>query len=160
MIKFLPLFLTFTLANGQIFPYLLPEEKSQFEHDLLSHIKKAHKQIILLTPSLNHPALSRQLIQAVSKGVKVTLITQNSANDPLQLVAYNGVEFYLYASRSLNDTVILIDDDAVCHLSGGLNEDALSRKSQHAICSDESDFILSLHQNTNRILTRSKLYLK
>jgi hypothetical protein len=160
MIKFLPLFLTFTLANGQIFPYLLPEEKSQFEHDLLSHIKKAHKQIVLLTPSLNHPTLRRQLIQSVSKGVKLTLITQNPANDPLQLVAYNGVEFYLYSSRPLNDTLIFIDEDEVCHLSGGLNEEELSRKTQNVFCSDESDFILALQQNTNRILTRSKPYLK
>ncbi|GEM_PF-881843 len=160
MIKLLTLFLTFTLANAQIFPYFLPDEKSNFEHDLLSHLKKAHTQIILLTPSLNHPALRRQLIQSVSKGVKVTLIAQNPSHDPLQLVAYNDIELYLYRARELNDSLIIIDDEIVCHLSGGLEEEKLSQKTQNALCSDESDFILSLHQNANRILTRSKPYLK
>jgi len=160
MIKLLTLFLTFTVANAQIFPYFLPDEKSHFEHDLLGHLKKARSHIILLTPSFNHLALRRQLIQSASKGVHLTLIAQNLSHDPLQLVAYSGVELYLYRARGLNDTLILIDDDIVCHLSGGLNEEELSRKSQNALCSDESDFISAMHQNANRILTRSHPYLK
>jgi len=160
MIKLLTLFLTLSVVNAQTLTYLLPDEKSGFEHALIHHLKKAHTQVILLTPSLNHPALRRQLIQSVSKGVKLTLITQNPSADPLQLVAYNGVELYLYHARSLSDTLILIDDEIVCHVSGGLNDQELSQKSQNALCSDDSDFILSLHQNANRILTRSKPYLK
>ncbi|MCX6060670.1 MAG: hypothetical protein NT103_00235 [Campylobacterales bacterium] len=160
MIKLLTLFLTLSIVNAQTLTFLLPDEKSGFEHELMSHLKKAHTQIILLTPSLNHPALRRQLIQSVSKGVKLTLITQNPSADPLQLVAYSGVELYLYRARSLSDTLILIDDEIVCHVSGGFNDEELSQKSQNALCSDDSDFILSLHQNANRILTRSKPYLK
>lgn len=160
MIKLLTLFLTLSAVNAQTLTYLLPDEKSVFEHELIQHLKKAHTHVILLSPSLNHPAFRRQLIQSVSKGVKLTLITQNSSNDPLQLVAYSGVELYLYRARSLSDTLILIDDEIVCHVSGGLNDQELSQKSQNALCSDDSDFILSLHQNANQILTRSKPYLK
>ncbi len=160
MIKLLTLFLTLSVVNAQTLTFLLPDEKSAFEHELIHHLKKAHTQVILLTPSLNHPALRRQLIQSVSKGVKLTLITQNSSADPLQLVAYRGVELYLYQARSLSDTLILIDDEIVCHVSGGLNDDELSQKSQNALCSDDSDFIPALHQNANRILARSKPYLK
>lgn len=160
MIKLLPLFLILSIANGQTLPYLLPDEKSNFEHVLMTHLKKAHMHIILLTPSLNHPVLRRQLIQSLSKGSKLTLITQNPSHDPLQLVAYNGVELYLYRARPLNDTLILMDDSVACHLSGGLNEEDLSQKSQNALCSDEPDLINAMYQNTNRILTRSKPYLK
>ncbi|MFH0708635.1 MAG: phospholipase D-like domain-containing protein [Pseudomonadota bacterium] len=160
MIKLLLLFLTLSVTNAQTLPYLLPDEKSIFEYELMNYLKKAHTHIVLLTPSLNHPALRRQLIQSVSKGVKLTLITQNSSNDPLQLVAYNGVDLYLYRARPLNDTVILIDERVVCHVSGGLSGEELSRNSQIALCNDERDFIDAMHQNTNRILTRSKLYLK
>jgi hypothetical protein len=160
MIKLLTLFLTLSVVNAQTLTFLLPDEKSGFEHELIHHLKKAHTQVILLTPSLNHPELRRQLIQFVSKGVKLTLITQNPSADPVQLVAYNGVELYLYGARSLSDTLILIDDETVCHISGGLNDQELSRKSQNAFCSDDSDFILTLHQNANRILARSKPYLK
>lgn len=88
------------------------------------------------------------------------MITQNPSHDPLQLVAYNGVELYLYRARPLNDTLILMDDSVACHLSGGLNEEDLSQKSQNALCSDEPDLINAMYQNTNRILTRSKPYLK
>ncbi|MDP3588429.1 MAG: hypothetical protein Q8R58_10290 [Sulfuricurvum sp.] len=160
MIKLLTLFLTLSVVNAQTLTFLLPDEKSGFEHELIHHLKKAHTQVILLTPSLNHPALRRQLIQSVSKGIKLTLITQNPSDDPLQLVAYKGVELYLYRARSLSDTLILIDDGIVCHVSGGLNDEELSQKSQNALCSDDSDFILALHQNSNKILTRSKPYLK
>jgi len=160
MIKLLALFLILNVANAQTVPYLLPDEKSSFEHELMAHLKKAHTQIVLLTPSLNHPAVRRQLIQSVSKGVKLTLITQNPSDDPLKLVAYSGVELYLYRARGLKDTLILIDDSVVCHASGGLNEEELSQKSQNVVCSNEGDFVQSLSQNAQRILMRSHPYLK
>ncbi len=160
MIKLLTLFLTLCTANGQTLPYLLPDEKSNFEHTLISHLKKAQTHIVILTPSLNHPALRRQLLQSLSKGVKLTLITQDPSNDPLQLVAYNGVDLYLYRARPLSDSLILIDNSVVCHVSDGLNEEDFSKKSQNALCSDESDLINAMQQNTHQILTRSKPYLK
>ena len=160
MIKLLLLFLTLSVTNAQTLPYLLPDEKSIFEYELMNYLKKAHTHIVLLTPSLNHPALHRQLIQSVSKGVKLTLITQSPADDPLQLVAYSGVELYLYRARPLNDTVILIDERVVCHVSGGLNGEELSQNSQNVFCSNEPDLIQALKQNSQRILIRSHRYLK
>lgn len=160
MIKLLTVFLILNAANAQTLTFLLPDEKSSFEHELMSHLKNAHTKILLLTPSLNHPAVRRQLIQSVSKGVKLTLITQNPSDDPLQLVAYSGVELYLYRARPLSDTLILIDDSVVCHATGGLKEEELSRKSQNVFCSNEGDFIQSLSQNAQRILMRSHPYLK
>jgi len=160
MIKLLSLFLTLCVANAQTLSFLLPDEKSNFEHTLMSHLKKVQTRIVILTPSLNHPALHRQLIQSVSKGVKLTLITQDPSHDPLQLVAFNDVDLYIYRARPLSDTLILMDDSVVCHVSGGLNEEELSKKSQNALCSDESDLINAMQQNTHQILTRSKPYLK
>jgi len=160
MIKLLTLFLTLCVANAQTLPFLLPDEKSHFEHTLISHLKKAQTHIVILTPSLNHPPLRRQLIQSLSKGVKLTLITQDPSNNPLQLVAYNGVDLYLYRARPLSDTWIFMDDTVVCHVSEGLNEEELSKKSQNALCSDESDLINALQQNTKKIQMRSKSYLK
>jgi hypothetical protein len=160
MIKLIALFLTLNIANGQTISYLLPDEKALFEHTLMTHIKKATKEIVILTPALNYPLLRRQLIHSVSKGVKLTLIAQNLSNDPLQLVAYNGVELYGYDVRPLGDTSIVIDDTTVCHLSGVLSEEKFMRNTQQPLCSDEEDIIHTTQQNVRRILTRSKPYLK
>lgn len=160
MIKLLTLFLLLNVANGQTLPYLLPDEKSSFDHTLITYLKKADANIVILTPSLNHPALRRKLIQSVSKGIKLTLITQTPSKDPLNLVVYNGVELYLYTARPLENTLIFVDDNVVCHLSGGLNEEDLTKKSQNALCSDETNLINALQKNTYKILTRSHLYLK
>jgi hypothetical protein len=160
MIKLLTLFLLLNVANAQTLPYLLPDEKSSFDHTLIAYLKKAQTHIVILTPSLNHPALRRQLVQSLSKGIKLTLIIQTPAHDPLQLVAYNGVDFNLYDARPLDDTLILVDDTALCHLSGGLNEEELAQKTQNAICSDENELIKMMQKNAHRILTRSHPYLK
>lgn len=160
MIKFLTLFLILTAANGQTLPYLLPDEKSNFDHTLMTYLKKAQTHIVILTPSLNHPTLRRKLIQSVSKGIKLTLIAQTPSKDPLHLISYNGVELYIYTARPLDDTLIFVDDNIVCHLSGSLNEEDLTKKSQHAMCSDESNLINVMQKNTHKILTRSHLYLK
>ncbi len=160
MIKLLALFLTLSVANGQTLSYLLPDEKGLFEHTLGTHLKNANNEIVILTPSMNYPLLRTQLVRTLSKGTTLTIITQNPKNDPLALVAYRGVELSLYLARPLADTLIFIDDTTVCHLSGELNAEDLTRKTNHAICSDEADLVAAMRQNIDKIRKRSKPYLK
>ena len=68
--------------------------------------------------------------------------------------------FIFTRARPLDDTLVLVDDSVLCHLSGGLNEEDLAKKSQNAICSDESELIDAMQKNTHKILTRSNSYLK
>jgi hypothetical protein len=160
MIKLLTLFLTLSVANAQTLSYLLPDQKGLFEHALSTHLKKANKEIVILTPTLKYAALRTQLIRSSSKGITVTLIAQNPADDPLGLVAYHGIELYLYSARPLMDTLIFIDDTTVCHLSESLNDKELARKTQSALCSDDPDLIRSMQHNVSQIIKRSKPYLK
>ncbi len=159
MIKILSLFLLLTHLNGQIFPYILPDQKDDFDHILITHIKKAHRTIYILTPELRYPSLSRPLLKSLTKGVVLTLITQKASGDPLMLIAYSGVNWSLYTARPLSDTLILIDDTLVCHIAGGLNEESLSQKSQTPLCSDDPTLIQTMHHHWDYLEKYSHPYL-
>lgn len=159
IIKILSLFLVLTHLNGQIFPYLLPDQKDDFDHILITHIKKTHHAISILTPELHYPSLRRSLLQSLTKGVTLTLITQKASGDPLMLIAYSGVNWSLYTARPLEDTVILIDDTLVCHVAGGLHEESLSKKIQTPLCSDDQPLIQTLRHRIHYLQKHSRPYL-
>ena len=160
MIKFIALFLTLIVANAQTLSYMLPDHKALFEHALMAHLKKANKEIVILTPLLHYGSLRSQLVRNIGKGIKLTIISQNPTHDSLSLVAYRNVELYTYQARPLNDTLILIDNTAVCHLSGALDEEELTHKTQNVLCSDAPELLQIMQTNVEKILTRSKPYLK
>lgn len=160
MIKILSLFLLLTHLNGQMFPYLLPDQKDDFDHILITHIKKAHHVIYIITPELRYPSLSRPLLQSLSKGVSLSLITQKASGDPLTLIAYSGVTWSLYTTRPLSDTVILIDDTLVCHVAGGLNEESLSQKTQIPVCSDDPTLFQTMRHHFDHFQKRTHPYLE
>ena len=160
MIKLLTLFLSLSVANAQTISYMLPDDKALFEYSLAAHLKKANATIVILTPALHYGALHTQLIHTIGKGIKLTLITQNLTHDPLELIASRGVELYEYHARPLADTLILIDNTLVCHLSGALEDEDLVHKTQNVLCSDEPELLQTIQLNIHKTLARSKPYLK
>lgn len=160
MIKLIALLLTIITANANIFPFLLPDEGSRFNHHLQTHLKNAQKEIVIITHSMNYPALSKSIIRSLSGGGHLTLIVSNPSGDPLRLIAYEGVNLYTYIPRTLTDTLILIDNTQICHISGPLSEKHLTNASSNVWCSDEASLILRTQKYINLLLGRSTPYLQ
>ncbi|MDP2077642.1 MAG: hypothetical protein Q8N01_10340 [Sulfuricurvum sp.] len=160
MIKLIALLFTITIANANIFPFLLPDEGSRFNHYLQKHLKNSQKEIIILTPSLNYPSLSKSILRSISHGIHLNLIVSKPSGDALRFIAYEGVTLYSYTPRDLTDTLILIDNSLVCHLSGSLNEKSLSENVSSVWCSDESLLVLAAQKQITTLLKRSKSYLQ
>ena len=160
MIKLITLIFTITVSNANIFPFSLPDEGSHFNHYLHLLVKNAQKEIIIVTPSMNYPSFSKNIIDSLSHGTHLTIISSKQSGDPLRLIAYEGVSLYEYSPRAISDTLILIDSTYVCHLSGSLNEKSLGEAVSHVWCSDESSLILSTQKQISRLLKRSKPYLE
>lgn len=160
MIKLITLIFTITVSNANIFPFLLPDEGSHFNHYLQVLVKNAQKEIIIVTPSMNYPALNKNIIHSLSHGAHLTIIDSNQSGDPLRLIAYEGVTLYRYPARDIADTLILIDNTHICHLSGSLNEKNLGEAVSHVWCSDEPSLILAIKKQITTLLKRSKPYLQ
>jgi hypothetical protein len=160
MIKLITLIFTITIANANIFPFLLPDEGSNFNHTLQAFIKNATKEIIIVTPSMNYPSIQKSIIHTLSNGTHLTIIASKSVSDPLRLIAYQGVTYYPYTPRNITDTLILIDNTQVCHLPGSLDEKNLQNAVSHVWCSDDSSLILSTRKQITLMIQRSKPYLQ
>jgi hypothetical protein len=160
MIKLITLIFTITVANANIFPFLLPDEGSHFNYYLQQLLKNSPKEIIILTPSMNYPSLNKNIIHSLSHGGHLTIITSNPSGDPLRLIAYEGATLYVYSPRAIADTLILIDNTHLCHLTGSLNEKSLGDNVSHVWCSDEPSLILSTQKQIRTLLKRSKPYLE
>lgn len=160
MIKLIALLLTFSVANAQSNHYVLPKDTSHFEHSLNSHLKNTRKEIIILTPSLNYPSLKAKLIQSVSKGAKLTIITHTPAHDPLSLIAYENVELLLYSDTSLNDTTIIMDTAFMCHHQGALDAEQLSDNNEKIVCNDDAMAIGKIRKAITLLRSHSKRYLE
>ncbi|OYZ66792.1 MAG: hypothetical protein B7Y17_01025 [Sulfuricurvum sp. 24-42-5] len=160
MIKLITLLFTITIANANIFPFLLPDEGSRFNYYLQKHFKNSQKEIVIITPSLNYPSLRKSILRSISHGTHLTLIVSKPSGDALRLIAYEGVTLYSYTPRVLTDTLILIDNSLVCHLSGSLNEKNLSENVSSVWCSDESSLVLSAKKQIAALTKRSKPYLQ
>lgn len=160
MIKLIVLLFTISIANANIFPFLLPDEGSRFNHYLQTHLKNSQKEILIVTPSLNYPSLSKSILRSTSHGANLTLVTSKPSGDALRFIAYEGVTLYTYSPRPLSDTLILIDNSLVCHLSGSLNEKNLSDNVSSVWCSDEASLVLAAQKQISILIKRSKPYLQ
>lgn len=160
MIKLITLILTITFSNANIFPFLLPDEGSHFNHYLQTLIKNAQNKIIIVTPAMHYPSFSKKIIHSISHGTHLTIIASNPSGDPLRLIAYEGITLQTYESRTLTDTLILIDDTHVCHLGGALNEKSLGETVTNAWCSDEPSIIHATKKQITILLKRSRPYLE
>lgn len=158
MIKFLTLFFLLTSLNAQTTTYLLPDEYSLFEDELL-HLSKNH-QITILSPTINHAGFKKTLLKNISKGYPLTLITSTHLHDPSNLVAYRGVNLYLYQGRKLSGTWILIDNTYVCHISSSFDDAILTETAQTTFCSDDSSLIANTFKMIQTFQKRSQPYLK
>lgn len=160
MIKLIALLFTFSVANAQSNLYVLPKDTSNFEHSLNSHLKNTREEIIILTPSLNYPSLKAKLIQSVSKGVKLTLITRIPAHDPIALIAYKNVELLLHSEKSLNDTTIIMDTTFMCHHKGALDAEQLSDTKEKIVCHEDDLAIGKIRKAITLLRLDSKRYLE
>lgn len=160
MIKLIALLFTISIANANIFPFLLPDEGSHFNHYLQTHLKNSQKEIVIVTPSFNYPSFGKNILRSLSHGGHLTLIVSKPSGDALRFIAYEGVSLHTYAPRHLNDTLILIDNSLVCHLSGSLNEKNLSDNVSSVWCSDEASLILAAQKQIAVLIKRSKPYLE
>lgn len=160
MIKLIALLFTISLANADIFPFLLPDEGSRFNHYLQTHLKKSQKEIVILTPSLNYPSFGKSILRSLSRGGHLTLVTSKPSGDALRFIAYEGVTLYTYTPRPLTDTLILIDNRLVCHLSGSLNEKNLSDNVSNVWCSDAASLVLAAQKQIAVLIKRSQPYLQ
>lgn len=160
MIKLIALFFTISTVNANIFPFLLPDEGSHFNHYLQTHLRNNQKEIVIVTPSLNYPSMGKSILRSLSHGGHLTLIVSKPSGDALRLIAYEGVTLYNYTPRALTDTLILIDNRHVCHLSGSLNEKSLTDNVSNVWCSDESSLVLTTQKHITALTKRSKPYLQ
>jgi len=160
MIKLITLLFTISIANANIFPFLLPDEGSRFNHYLQTHLKNSQKEIVIVTPSMYHPSLGKSILRSISRGGHLTLIVSKPSRDSLRFIAYEGVALYRYTPRALSDTLVLIDNNLVCHLSGSLNEKGLSENVSSVWCSDESSLVLAAQKQITTLIKRSKPYLQ
>lgn len=160
MIKLIALLFTITSANADIFPFLLPDEGSRFNHHLQKYLKNSQKEIVIVTPSFNYPSLSKSILHSLSRQGRLTLIVSKPSGDPLRFIAYEGVTLYNDTPRAIADTLILIDNSHVCHLSGPLDEKNLTNNISNVWCSDESSLLLAAQKQITLLMRRSNPYLQ
>lgn len=160
MIKLIALLITISVANANIFPFLLPDEGSSFNHYLQKLIKNSHSEIIIVTSTMNYPSLNKSIIHALSHGVHLKLIVAYASNDPLHFLAYQGVDLYHYTPRAIADTLILIDNSTLCHVSGALDEKSMGNNVSTSWCTNEPTLITKTQKDIHRLFQRSTPYLQ
>jgi len=158
MIKLLLLLCAFLSLQGESILFDLPHQSNAFD-GYLHRIFRQNDNIEIVTPSLNHPGIKKELLQHVKNGNSVTLIVQNLKDDPLYLIQYKGIHLYEYQKRPLNGTII-VTDDHVCYLTATLHADRLNREKSFVWCSDEAEVLRQNHTLSNTIKKHSTLYLK
>ena len=160
MIKLIALLLTITTANANIFPFLLPDEGSHFNHHLQGLIKNSHNKVVIVTPAMNYPSLTKSIIRSLSHGIHLTLIVSKPSGDPLRLIAYEGVNLYSYVPRTITDTLLLVDNAYICHTSGALDEKMMGDAVSNAWCTDDPALIAQAQKSIHKLLQHSSPYLQ
>lgn len=146
--------------RSDTFSYLLPDERAKFDYQLETHLKHTDQEVLIITHSMNYPSLKKMLLKSLSRGNSLILITNTAHHDPSNIIAYQGVELYLYRPRLIMNSTIIIDSSYACHLSGSLDESKMSQTAQSVICSDEAGFITQSRNHFGTFLERSQTYLK
>ena len=158
MIKLLILLSLFIPLLGQEKLYRLPDHHSRFTYDL-NHILKKSTHITISSPSFNHSALKKAVLQRARKGSSITFVVNNPKGDPLTMVQYERINLYV-SSHPIHQTLFLIDDSLVCTLDGNFDEEELSSQHHLIRCSDDQHTIQTLKGSFIAILKHSKPYLE
>lgn len=148
---FLPIF-----AREEL--YLLPNNHTSFLYDLSAKLKKS-SEVTLLTTSFQHPKIASLLHKPSKKRAHITLIVNSPQNDPISLVQYSNITLRLSATP-IPQTLILVDQDWVCSLQGGLEEERMGGSHSPIRCSDDPSTILAVQRSVRSILKSSSPYLE
>lgn len=160
MIKLPGLLLPFALLYGEATVFLLPDEQSRFSNHLAHALKSSSDTLLIITPSFHHSELKKAILQGAKKGTRVTLIVQDIKGDPLSMVQYERTDLYTYTARSLEGSVLLIDNRIVCTLPGGIEEEKFSRDASLVRCSDDPSEAALYRSALLPLIKRSKKYLE
>ena len=158
MIKLLVFLFIFVSIYAHETIYNLPDNHSRLQHELGRSFKAA-SQILILTPSLHHPKLSKKFLSTIKKGGVVKIIVQDTQGDPLSLIQYKNVELYLSTVKP-DQTVILVDDSLVCTGDTPLDEELYSSEHSVVRCSDNESRIRSIRSALYPLMQRAKPYLE
>ena len=158
MIKLLILLSLFIPLLAQERLYHTPDHHSRFTYDL-NRLLKNSTQIGIISPSFNHSALKKGILQSAKRGSLVTLVVNNPKADPLSMVQYERINLNIY-SHPLHQSVFLIDDSLVCTMDGEIDEETLSSQKYLIRCSDDKHTLQAMKRSFTAILNRSKPYLE
>jgi hypothetical protein len=153
------LLLCSVFLQAQSASYLFPDEKNAFEESLENAFKHAQNSITILSPKIDSPLLVKLTKHHSSKSPRIILITKDDTSTPRQLIAYNKVQWYLYTTRALEGSIIMIDDKTVCHFSSSFMDKKLSETAQIILCTDDVEAVTSTKSSLNKLLKHSKPYL-
>jgi len=160
MIKLLPLLLAFSLAFGENTDYLLPDNNSLFSHALKGALKHSRSGILIITPSFNHTLFKRAAIEGIKRGSSLILVVQKLKGDPLSLAQYARTDIRTLEGRSLEGSIILVDDKFACTIPESIDQEKLGDSAALIRCSNDEREITSLRKALAPLLARSKSYLK
>lgn len=158
MIKLIGFLFAFTAVYAHERIFYLPDHHTRFIH-FMSRSFKNSEHILILTPSLSHSELKKELLSAVKKGSTLHLITHNSAGDPLSLVQYRNIELSL-SPLHLAQSAIVIDDTLVCTSDGAIEEDFFRSSRSRIRCSDNPQNVRAVRKSFQPLIQRAKNYLE
>lgn len=160
MIKILLFLLSFSLAHGDTVDYLLPDSHADFSHTLEEALKHARNEILVITPALHHASLKRAALEGVKRGASMTLIVQSLKGDPLSLAQYERVDVRTLGGRTLDGSIIFIDNRFACTLPHSVDAELFSLHASLIQCSDDAIKINALRSALSPLIKRSKSYLE
>lgn len=160
MIKLIPFLLAFSLTYGKNADYLLPDHNSMMTHTLEKILKDSRKEILIITPELNHTPFKRAILEGVKRGSRLVLIVQSLKGDPLALAQYERIEVRTLEGRLLEGSVLLIDNRFECTLPASIDQESFSAHTALIRCSDDETALSSLRTLLTPIIKRSSPYLK
>lgn len=158
MIKLLGFLFTFVSIYAQESVFNLPDHQSRFLHQL-GHSLKVSSKILILTPSLHHAALKKELLSATKQESVLKLIVQDPSGDPLSLIQYKNIYLYL-SSQPIKQSIILIDESLVCSADEAIDEELFSSGRSLIRCSDNQQKIRAIRASLYPVIQHAKRYLE
>jgi len=158
MIKLLAILFIFKSLYSEQNTYHFPDQHSRFLH-ILHQSFKTSSSIVIITPSLHHSALKKELQNVSHHGCNVSLYLNNLDGDPLSMVQYQNINLY-HAPLLVNQTIILVGKSLVCTLSAPIDEERFSTEQINAQCNDSTDTLRDIQASNQLILLHSESYLK
>lgn len=142
----------FTIAEQPAEIYLLPDPKSHAFHHLIDSINSARKSIRIAMFTLTHPIIAERLIDAVKRGVEVSVAIDNytargASKKTVQMLCSQGVKIYLSQGKELlHYKWGWIDESLLITGSANWTKSAFSKNQDFIL------FLSSLDKKQNRFL--------